>query len=525
MSGYSPPTAVAPSPASLLRDRARDDGSGEVIRHAGGPGWSASTLWRATAALAASLDHLVAPGDVVLTAADTGPDAVVITAAVSALGAVELPLAPDVADAWARRLVGLTTPVALLTTRDRAGTQPFLNELTGDERPLVLVEADPRPGRAGADAPPEFEPRPRDASDPALIMSTSGTTGRTKAALLPVGSAIRQARRVAEAMRYGPDDVVLNVFAWHHINARNACFLPALLSGARMVVSPRFSASGFLDLARHERVTAFNFMGALCSMLLAQPATPADRDHRIRTAYGGPAPASLVQAFRERYGVTLRQAYACTEFADVAITPIDELRPGWAGRILPDHEVRVVDKALCPVPDGETGELLIRPRRAGTSFLRYIGDDEATRAAWADGWFRTRDLARVDHGWLLIEGRLGDVIRRRGTNIDPHVVEQALLAHPEIAAAAAIAVPSDLTEDEVHAVLVPAAGKTPGAADVWEHCHARLPRHMIPRFVSFATELPHNDNLKVDRAALRRRGLPPSAWDAETATPTRTEIR
>src|SRR5690606_16520785 len=121
-----------------------------------------------------------------------------------------------------------------------------------------------------------------DATEPALIMTTSGTTGRAKAAVLPVGAPIGQARRVASAMAYGPGDVLLSIFAWHHINARNACFLPALISGARVVVAPRFSASGFMDLARREGVTAFNFMGALCSMLLAQPPTPQDREHLIR---------------------------------------------------------------------------------------------------------------------------------------------------------------------------------------------------------------------------------------------------
>lgn len=518
MSGLTFPTAHGV--ASALRDRARRDGDGEVIRYADGPGWSASTLWQATASLAESLEQVVAPGDVVLTAADTGPDAVVITAAVSALGAVELPLAPDIPPAWAHRLVDRTAPVVLLTTAARATTQQLLEEIPDPGPPLVVVDAAHR-SQSGQ----QFVPRPRELTDPALIMSTSGTTGRTKAALLPVGSPLRQAERVAQAMAYGPEDVILNVFAWHHINARNASFLPALLSGARMVVAPRFSASGFLDLARREQVTAFNFMGALCSMLLAQPPTPQDRDHRIRAAYGGPAPESLVDAFHARFGVLLRQAYACTELADVSITPIDALRPGWAGRVLPDHEVRIVDDSLLPVADGEAGELLVRPCRAGTSFIEYVGDPAATREAWAGGWFRTRDRARLDDGWLLIEGRLGDVIRRRGTNIDPHHVEEALLAHPDVAAAAAVAVPSELTEDEVYAVVVLIPGRTLDPIALWEHCRSRLPRHLTPRFLSSTTELPRNDNFKVDRAALRQRGLPSSAWDANAHNPTSSETR
>jgi len=362
-------------------------------------------------------------------------------------------------------------------------------------------------------------------TDPALIMTTSGTTGRTKAAVLPVGAPLRQARRVANAMAYGPEDVLLSFFAWHHINARHACFLPALLSGARMVVAPRFSASGFLDLARTESVTAFNFMGAVCTMLLAQPPTAHDHDHRIRTAYGGPAPAELVAAFRDRFGVTLRQAYACTELGDVAITSLDELRPGAAGRPLADYDVRVVDEAGRTLPDGEVGELLVRPRHDGHAFLGYVGDEAATRGAWRDGWFRTRDRVRLDEGWLVVEGRLGDVIRRRGVNIDPGQVEQALSSHIDVAEAAAVGVSSELTEDEVLGVVVPVHGASIDADALWEHCRMLLPRHAVPRYLAVETQLPHNDNAKLDRSILRRRGLPADVWDAGARPPTPLETR
>ncbi|WP_235738803.1 AMP-binding protein [Nocardioides alcanivorans] len=513
--------ALTPTVASVLRDRARTDGDREVVRYADGPAWSASELWDATTSAARSLEATIAPGDVVLTAADTGPDAIVITAVVSSLGAVELPLAPDVSPAWANRLIQLTSPVTLLASPQRAAAQRLLQDLSGPGRPLVVVDASTIAARPTT----SLTPRPRELTDPALIMSTSGTTGRAKAALLPVGAPIRQAERVASAMGYGPDDVLLNVFAWHHINARNACFLPALMSGARMVVVPRFSASRFLDVARHEQVTAFNFMGALCSMLLSQPPTPHDRDHRIRAAYGGPAPAALVSAFRDRFGVALRQAYACTELADVALTPIDELRPGWAGRIGPDHDVRIVDESLQQVPDGQPGELLVRPRSEGISFIEYVGDRRATRDAWYDGWFRTRDRARLDDGWLAIEGRLGDVIRRRGTNIDPREVEEVLLGHRDVVEAAAVAVPSELTEDEILAVVVLAADRAVEPAVLWAHCRDRLPRHQVPRFFSSTSALPHNDSLKVDRAALRQLGLPSTAWDAQAHVPTATEAQ
>ncbi|MBM7517058.1 AMP-binding protein [Nocardioides nitrophenolicus] len=498
--------------ADALAARAEAAPDGEVVRYVGGEPWTAGELWRRARAWAGGLDGVVAPGDVVLTAAEAGPDAIALTAAVSALGAVELPIAPDADARWTHHLTVTTRAVAVLATAARVTAQPLLTALaTAAGLPLLRVDVDLPEGRDDLPARP---PRAMAPTDPVLVMATSGTTGRAKAAVLPAGAPLRQARQVAMALRYGPDDVLLSYFAWHHINARHACFLPALLSGARIVVAPRFSASGFLEVVRSEAVTAFNFMGAVCAMLLAQPPSPYDREHALRVAYGGPAPADLVAAFRERYGVTLRQAYACTELGDVAITGVDELRPGAAGRPLDDYDVRVADERGRTVPEGRVGELLVRPRRAGQAFLGYAGDEEATREAWRDGWFRTRDRARLRDGWLYVEGRLGDVIRRRGVNIDPQQVEQALLAHDGVAQAAAVAVPSELTEDEVLVVVVPAPDRRLDPGALWEHCRARLPRHAVPRYLSVEDDLPHNANAKLDRAALRRRGLPPHAWDA-----------
>lgn len=502
--------------ANLLRQSADRQSDHEVIRVIGDRAWTARELWHATASLAIGLKDQVRPGEIVVTAAATGPSAVVISAAVSALGAVELPLAPDAPAEWAGRLVAIADAVTILASHQRASEQPLLGNLaTALSVPLVRFDADMVPDEPGAG---RFLPVPRADTDAALAMTTSGTTGRTKAALLPVGAPVAQARRVARAMNYGPGDVILNYFAWHHINARNACFLPALLSGAQMVVAPRFSASGFVDVARAEGVTAFNFMGSMCRMLLAQPPQSNDRDHQIRAAYGGPAPAGLVAEFRDRYGVVLRQAYACTELGDVSVTGMTELCPGAAGRPVDEYEVRIVDERGDSLRDGEVGELLVRPRRDGIAFLGYLGDEEATREAWTEGWFRTRDRARLTDGWLWIEGRTGDVIRRRGINIDPQHVEDALATHPDVSEAAAVAVPSELTEDEVLAVVVLIDGAGSGPDALWAHCKERLARHATPRYISIEQRLPVNQNLKLDRAALRRRGLPPTAWDAEATT-------
>ena len=493
--------------AQALAHRASSDPDRELLRVVGMPGWTALDLWRRAASWATELADTVRCGDVVMSAADTGPDAVALTAALSALGAVELPLAPDLPLPWADRLHEVTRPRLLAVTHARARSQPSLAAIAADhDLTLITVDTELAPDRTGR-APRDLAP-----TAPALIMSTSGTTGRAKAALLPVGAAVRQAQRVADAMAYSSDDVLLSCFGWHHINARHAAFLPALISGARLVVTPRFSASQFWTLAHDEGVTAFNFMGAMMAMLLAQPPSASEREHHVRAAYGGPAPAELVGACQERFDVTLHQAYACTELADVAVTRAGEIRPGAAGRIVPDYDVRVVDETGVPLPAGHTGELLVRPRAAGLTFLRYVGDPEASVAAWSDGWFRTRDRVRLEDDWLYVEGRLGDGIRRRGINIEPSRIEQTAMSHPKVAQAAAIAVPSQLTEDEILLLVVPREGHELTAPEIWRHCREHLARHEVPLHVSLEEALPHNENLKIDRAALRVRGLPRTAW-------------
>jgi crotonobetaine/carnitine-CoA ligase len=347
-------------------------------------------------------------------------------------------------------------------------------------------------------------------------MTTSGTTGRPKGACLPVAAGPAQAARVQRAMRYGTSDVLFNCFPWHHINARHAAFLPAVLGGARLVLARGFSASRFLDVARAEGVTAFNFMGAVCAMLLSQPPRPDDRAHLIRRGYGGPAPAAMVAAMAQRFGITLLQAYACTELGDVSTTTVGQVRAGAAGRPVPEYRLRVVDEQGRAVPPGQVGELEVRPDQPHTAFTGYAGDPAASERAFRDGWFRTGDRVRIDRGWLYVEGRSAEVVRRRGVNISPFAVEEVIGAMPGVAEVAVVGVPSQLTEDEVLAVVVPDQGATIDPARVRRYCVGRLPRHAVPRYVSVEESLPRNANLKLSRAALRDRGLPAGAWDAES---------
>ncbi|HEX6360649.1 AMP-binding protein [Actinophytocola sp.] len=489
-----------PSFAAVVAARAESRPDDELVRLVGSPGWTAAMLWERSMAIAGGLAGLVGVGNAVATCLPAGPEAIAVTTALSALGAVELPLDPEVDGRWAQTLARSAGCVTTVTTPDALRDRPFLGLLGSHPSVPVIVSLDEL---ANSGRPVGL--RRLDPGEPALVMTTSGTTGQVKGALLPVAAGPGQAARVQRAMRYDATDVLYNFFPWHHINARHAGFLPAVISGARLVIDRRFSASRFLDVVRAEGVTAFNFMGAVCAILLRQPPSAHDRNHLVRRAYGGPAPAPMVAAMAQRFGITLHQAYACTELGDVSTTHLGDVRPGAAGRPVPEYQLQVVD-----------GELLVRPTRPHLTFLEYVGDPEATARAWGDGWFRTGDRVRLDDGWLYFECRSADVVRRRGVNISPDSVEEVIATLPGVSEVAVVGVPSELTEDEVLAVVVPESSVDP--VDVWWHCRERLPRFAVPRFVSIQDSLPRNGNLKISRATLRTRGLPADAWDADKET-------
>ena len=463
---------------------------------------------RATAAAVRLVGRGVRPGDVVATAL-RGTEAVVALFAVELAGAIELPLPAGLpADRTGGLLDGAGCRL-LLSDAAALRTSPGLQGAVRAGRDVVVLDADLLPGLPPgtgrlADSPagplPSAGTGPLDAG---LVLSTSGTTGPPKAVVLPRAAGVRHARRVVATMAYGPGDVLLNAFPWHHVNVRHAALLPALLSGARLVVEDGFSASDFWGTCRRHGVTAFNFMGAMAAILLRTPASPVG--HRVSRAYGGPAPERLVREFAERFGVSLLQAYACTELGDVATNTPDDDRPGSAGRPVPEYELSVVDPAGDPVPTGTVGRIAVRPRAEGLQLLGHLADGVLHPAP--PGPTFPGDLGRLDEdGRLWFCGRDTDSVRRRGEHVSAWQVEQVLAEIPGVVDVAVVGVPSELTEEEVLAVLTVTGRQGPDAEAVWRHAAARLPRHEVPRWLRFTPQLPRNASQKVDKAALRALG-------------------
>jgi crotonobetaine/carnitine-CoA ligase len=312
------------------------------------------------------------------------------------------------------------------------------------------------------------------------------------------------------------DDVLYTCLPLFHTNALNT-FCQALLAGATYALGPRFSASRFWRRCAEADGTVTYLLGPMVSILLRQPPSAYDRAHRVRIALAPATPAELHEPFRERFGLQLIDAWGSTETNIVISNRHADNRPGTLGRLLEPFEARAVDEGDCEVPDGTPGELVLRSREPQAFATGYFNRPEATEESWRGGWYHTGDrVVRDPGGSFRFVDRIKDVIRRRGENISAFEVEQVLLGHPDVAAAAAIPVPSELGEDEVMACVVLREGAALAPGDLIGYCDERLARFAVPRYLEFVDELPLTPSGKVEKYRLRARGVTKATWDRES---------
>lgn len=352
--------------------------------------------------------------------------------------------------------------------------------------------------------------QPCDALEPATLLFTSGTTGVSKACTLSRRYLAVQGAAHASNFALGEDDVLYCPFPLFHIDAATLTVVAALSVGGTAALSPRFSASRFWDEVRACEATVFNFMGATLSILFKQPPSPRDRDHRVRLAWGVPMPQWQHQ-WERRFGFPLYQVYGSTDAGVPVYDPLDGTqRPGTCGRVTDLFEVRISD-------DQQVGEVLVRGRHPGLTMSGYYAMPEATAATIDnEGWIHTGDLGSLDgDGFLTFRGRTSDSIRRRGENISAFEVEEIALTHPDIVEAAAIGVPSELTEEDVKICVVARSGATVDAKTLRGHIAQRAPTYMVPRYYEFLDQLPKTPTLKVRKHELKHNAITDRTWDAD----------
>jgi crotonobetaine/carnitine-CoA ligase len=268
---------------------------------------------------------------------------------------------------------------------------------------------------------------------------------------------------------------------------------------------------------RKAEITTSILLGVMGGFLLKQPPSPDDKNHTLRTCTYVPLNDTAPQ-FHARFATEIHTHFNMTEVSMPIVSTANPTALGSAGRPRKGVEVRIVDENDCELPAGAVGELVVRTDCPWAMSQGYASNPEATAAAWRNGWFHTGDGFRRDaEGNFYFVDRLKDAIRRRGENISSFEVESEVLAHPAVREAAAIAVKSDIAEDEVCAVVAIKEGTSFDPAELIEFLRPRMAHFMVPRYVRVVEALPRTPTAKIEKARLRAQGLTLDTWDRESA--------
>jgi carnitine-CoA ligase len=351
--------------------------------------------------------------------------------------------------------------------------------------------------------------------DTVAILYTSGTTGPAKGVCCPQAQLFWWGVYSARALGIREGDVLFTTLPLFHTNALNA-FYQAVLNGCTYVLEPKFSASGFWAAARRHNATVGYLLGAMASMLLAQPSTADDSAHRLRVALGGGVPPQIHRPFFARFGVPLVDGYGSTETNFVFAGSIPSDRPGTMGYLADGVEARIVDADDSELPDGQAGELVLRAKEPFAFATGYFGMPEKTVEAWRNLWFHSGDrVVRDPDGHYRFIDRMKDSIRRRGENVSSWEVEQTIQSHPAVAACAIFPLPSELGEDEVAAAILLEPGQSVEPVDIVSYCEGKIAYFAVPRYVRIVSQMPLTENGKIKKGVLREAGVTTDTWDRE----------
>jgi crotonobetaine/carnitine-CoA ligase len=423
-------------------------------------------------ALAALAERGVAPGDRVLAAASNRPEYVFLWLAAMHLGAIYAAVDPR-------------------------STEAELAGLVGQVEPKLVVDDESVEGLFAADAPAPSDPGPSRADDPAVLIPTSGTTGRSKLVTQTHRAYVMAGEGFPWWLDLGPDDRLMTSLPLFHVNAPAYSVLGSVAARAGLVLLPGFSASTFIESARRYGATEFNAIGAMLEILMRRPERPDDADNPLRLCYTGPSPTKERQLeIEERFGLRIVCGYALSETPYALIwrrgtRPYGTLGSARQHPTLGEvNEARVVD-----------GELQLRNPAVMKGYWGM--PEETSRVLLPDGWLRTGDLVHDNgDGTYTFVGRQKEVIRRRGENVAPAEIEDVLMAHPDVVEAAVVGVPSELTEEEIKAFVVMREGADPSGVRGW--AAERLTRFKVPRYLEPVEDLPHTPTGRVAKHRLAR---------------------
>jgi len=360
-------------------------------------------------------------------------------------------------------------------------------------------------GRLLGSAEPFEEVVDRAADDTAVILYTSGTTGKPKGAELTHSNLAINADVSKALFSLGREDVILGALPLFHAFGQTCALNTAVSAGASLTLIPRFSAEAALAAIERDRVTVFEGVPTMFSALLHQP----DRESfdvstlRVCVSGGAALPVEVLRGFEAAFGCVILEGYGLSETSPVACFnhPDRERKPGSIGTPIEGVEMRLVDDHRHEVPAGEVGEIAIR----GHNVMKgYWNRPEATADAIdSSGWFYSGDIARVDEdGAYFIVDRKKELIIRGGYNVYPREIEEVLYEHPAVREVAVIGIPHDSLGEEVGAAVALKPGAETTESEIRDYVKANVAAYKYPRHVWFVEELPKGATGKILKRAI-----------------------
>lgn len=480
---------------------------------------------REAAQLAVGLQKLgIQKGDRVIVMMVNCPEVIISYQAIARAGAVIIPVmpllkAPEVqyiAENSAAKAV-ITSPILLPLLRGALANIPTMQHIicNGDVPEGDTAQAGPSIHayrdvvNSGIEGAEDFLKPVQDVSpdDTAVILYTSGTTGRPKGVVLTHRNLISNAMGGRGPERESRDEetnlAILPLAHAYGIVAANVFFL----RGLTIIAHPRFDTSAVLSAIERYRIASFAGVPAMFVALLYTPDADKYDTSSLQTCVSGsaPLPVAILESFEQKFGCRILEGYGLSEASAVLTGHSLDMprKAGSVGKPIADVEVVVVDENDQPVPVGEVGEVIAR----GPNIMRgYYNMPEETRATLRDGWLHTGDMGRFDEdGYLYIVERKKDLIIRGGFNIYPRDVEEVLNSHPAVLEASVVGVPSERMGEEVKAFVVT---RSPVDAEtLMAYCRQSLANYKTPSQIEFINALPRNAVGKIDKKELRRQDV------------------
>ena len=359
--------------------------------------------------------------------------------------------------------------------------------------------------------------------DDARVMFTSGTTGRSKGVIKQHASDYFSGRTYNEVCGVTEDDVFYTCLPLFHSNAQMLSCYPAMIAGARIQISTRYSSTNFWREVTECGATILNTVGAMNYFLWNTPPGEYDRAHKVTRIMAMPAPKDIYYEFKERFGIRWHEGYGLTETGMVTYVPPGIEKPGSCGMASPGFEVSVVEPGTDrPVPSGTSGEIVVDMKLPNIVMRAYAGMPEKTAEDFKNLKLHTGDLGQMDDdGYLYFMDRVKDYIRRRGENVSSMEVERIVASHPGVLEAAAVGVAADegaSSEQEILICVVPRENPL-DPHELLTYCVDKMPYFAVPRYVRFMEHLPKTPTERVRKVELRDMGLGDDVYDRAVSGP------